>query len=165
MNVRLPLVVCILISIASCSTKLDTNPCGDPPGPPTVPAFRIMDKQTGKDYFIEHPSTGTPTITYSCSPEKVIRVDQYGLSKNNTNYGYIISTDAIVAYQNTSNNCYKLLIHWANNQTDTLQYTYYFTQQPCFTKTDLSAIYFNDVKVNQVVDSMNTAISYYTVFK
>lgn len=150
---------------ASCKrVVMSGGECGDPPpGPPGVPDFRIVDKQTGRDYFIEHPSAPVPTFNYLCSGEQITRVEKYPLQVGNYTYGYLISIYAIFAYPDQSNQCYKAIMHMGN-ETDTLQYMYYF-EQPC-NKAILTGIY--SAKYGAIVktpDSANTNVSYYTLMK
>lgn len=162
------LSICIALGcfMTSCKQTVLTpsTECGDPPpGPPRVPEMRIIDKQTGKDYFIVHTSAKTPSFSYACNAGKAIHTEKYPLQNGNTTYGYIISTDAVVAYADQTNLCYKLVMQ-LDNETDTIQYMYHI-EQPCKKATLWGAYSRKSGQLIETADSVNNKITYYTLLK
>ncbi len=157
------LLVVLLSAHSACEVKQKTyvNPCGDPPPVAEMPALRIIDKATGKDYFIQNPDKlNNLAITRNCTLQTPV-VSYNQLSANNKLYGYAIGF-SYLPLQSTADSCKKMIFIWDGKDRDIL--VYYIHMGTCVAILD--SLYYNGNKLQQVPDSMPSPVkSYYTIIK
>ncbi len=163
-------LLCIsVLGIASCTKPTSKpQPCGDP-YVAEAPAMRIMDKQSGKDYFINNSQyIGKLQISSSCGrivPETI----QFNplTNKSNVKDGYILSYNYLPLPMGKETGQCKTYI-WTINSTDndTVQYFTHTEEKECYSLAVLDSIYYNGGKAAPVPDTNdNTRIWYYSAAK